>query len=166
MTYAVRGDRAGFGGPGYSGRSLRLLGAAVAALAAGACYSHTPLQTLVPAPNTRVLAEVTDMGRTTLGNAIGPGATDVDGVVVAADTASWTLALLRVGYRGGSDVAWNREQVTFPRYALTEPKERKFNRRKSWLAAGVITVTALLAARLFGAFGFGEGPNGEPEPPF
>lgn len=165
MRYVVRGDRDGFGRPGHPGRTLRLLGAAVAAIAAAACYSHSPLNTLVPAPNTRVLAQVTDIGRTTLGNAIGPGATNVDGVVVAADTASWTLALIRVGYRGGSDVTWNREQVTFPRYALTEPKERRFNRRKSWLAAGIITTTALLAARLFGAFGFGGGPNGDPEPP-
>lgn len=165
MTHAARGHRVGLGRPGSPGGIRSVVSAAVAAVAAAACYSHQPLTTMVPAPHTRVVAEVTDLGRTALGNAIGPGATRVDGEVVAADTASWTLALIRVGYRGGADVPWNREQVVVPRYALSEPKERRFNRRKSWLTAAIITTTALLAARLFGAFGFGEGPNGEPEPP-
>lgn len=141
------------------------MSAAVAALATAACYSHQALNTPVPAPQTRIVAEVTDIGRTALGNAIGVGATEVEGVVVTADSATWILALLRVGYRAGPDAPWNREHVTFPRYALTDARERTLNRRKSWLAAGAITVAALLAARLFGAFGFGGQPDGEPEPP-
>jgi hypothetical protein len=147
--------------------STRRCAAVILALAvpAAACYSHHPLTEPVPARDTRIVAEVTDVGRTSMANLIGVGAMRIDGVVVASDTGSWTLSLLRVDYRAGPSTAWNRETVNFPRHALTNAKERTLDRRKSWLAAGIITVTALLAARLFGAFGFGEAPGGDPEPP-
>src|SRR6266498_2355808 len=94
-----------------------------------------------------------------------PGAREVEGVVVSADASAWDVQVIRVDYRGGTSQLWNRERVTFPRYALTNASQRAFNTKKSWLVALGITGTALLAARLFGVLGFGGGPNGEPPPP-
>ena len=130
-----------------------------------ACYSHRPLTAPTPNPATRVVAKLTDSGVVAMANAIGTGAVEVEGVVAAADAASWDLHLLRVNYRGGTSVEWNRERVTFPRYAFTHPTERTLDRRKSWFFAGALAVSAILAARLFGAFGLGEPPDTEPPPP-
>jgi hypothetical protein len=130
-----------------------------------ACYTQRPLTTAVPAATTRIVAQVTDSGVVAMSNAIGAGAIEVEGVVAAADAASWDLHVIRVDYRGGTSVLWNREPVTFPRYTLTRATERTLDKKKSWLAGGLITVGALLAARVFGAFGFGDNPGTDPPPP-
>jgi hypothetical protein len=131
----------------------------------GACYVERPLTTPVPAATTRIVALITDTGGVAMAASLGPGAREVEGVVVGADATSWELQVIRVDYRGGTSTLWNRERVTFPRYTLTNPSERAFNRKKSWIVAGLITGGALLAARLFGALGFGGGSGGEPPPP-
>lgn len=130
-----------------------------------ACYIQRPLDTPVPEPRTRIVARLTDSGVVAMGSAIGAGAVRVEGVVAAADDAVWELQLMRVDYRGGASMAWNGERVTFPRSALTSPTARMLHKRRSWLAAGVITVGALLAARLFGILGFGENTDNDPPPP-
>lgn len=130
-----------------------------------ACYTQRPLTAVVPASTTRIVAQLTDSGVVAMANAIGAGAVEVEGVVAAADGAAWDLQLVRVEYRGGVSVLWNREQVSFPRYTLTHATERTLSRRKSWLAGGLIVGGALLVARLFGAFGFGGSSDGEPPPP-
>lgn len=131
----------------------------------GACYVQRPLMDPVPATATRIVAQITDTGRVTMANALGPGAREVEGVVVGADGASWDLQVSRVGYRGGTSTPWNGERVTFPRSALTNASERTFNKKRSWLIAGLIAGTAFLAARAFGVLGFGGGPGGDPSPP-
>ena len=130
-----------------------------------ACYTQRPLTTAVPAATTRIVAQVTDSGVVAMSNAIGAGATEVEGVVAAADATSWDLQVIRVDYRGGTSVLWNREPVNFPRYTLTRATERTLDKKKSWLAGGLITAGALLAARVFGAFGFGDNPGTDPPPP-
>jgi hypothetical protein len=130
-----------------------------------ACYAQGPLITPVPAPGTHIVALVTDSGVVAMSNALGPGSTEVEGVVAAADASAWDLRMVRVDYRGGTSIAWNHELVTFPRPTLTRATEKRLDRGKSWIVAGAITATALLAARLFGAIGGGETPNTIPPPP-
>jgi len=129
------------------------------------CYTRGPLTTAVPAPGTRIVAQVTDSGVVALSNALGAGPVEVEGVVAAADDRSWDLQLVRVDYRGGASVLWNRERVSFPRATLAHATQMRLDRGKSWLVAGAVTATALLAARLFGAIGGGETPNPPPPPP-
>jgi hypothetical protein len=119
----------------------------------------------MPAPMTRVVARLTDSGVVAMSNAIGSGAVAVEGIVAAADATTWELELLRVSYRGGTSMTWQRERVTFPRAALTHATERTFNRRKSWLAGGLMVAGTLLIARLFGAFSGGGGDDDDPVPP-
>lgn len=144
---------------------FRLLPAAGLFALCAACYTQQPLLTDTPAPMTRVVARLTDSGVVAMSNAIGAGAVAVEGMVTAADATTWELALLRVDYRGGTSMRWQRERVAFPRAALTHATERTLNRRKSWLAGGLIAAGTLLVARLFGAFSGGEPGDGDPVPP-
>ena len=132
-----------------------------------ACYTEIPVGMSVPPPQSRVVAQLTDIGADRLARAIGVGATEVEGIVAAADDSSWQLYLLRVDQRGGVSTQWNRELVTFPRSTLTNPIERRLDKKKSWMAGAAATVGAFLLERLLtGAFSAGdEGKGGTPPPP-
>ena len=129
-----------------------------------ACYTQRPLETLVPAPATRVIARVTDSGAVAIGSTVGPGAVEVEGLVASADATEWRLNLLRVEYRGGTSTLWNREPVVFPRNALTDATERRVSKSRSWMAAGLIAAGAFLASRLFSEIGSDENKPIDPTP--
>ena len=141
-------------------RSIRCGGPVVFFLAA--CYTAHPLEAPLPQPATRIVAQVTDSGTVAMANAIGPGAQEVEAVVSTADSNTWNLSLVRVDHRGGFSVMWNRELVPLPRYALTGVSEKRFDRRKSWMAGGLVVAGAFAAAKLFHALGADE--NKDPGP--
>src|SRR2546430_10077406 len=130
-----------------------------------ACFTQAPLAGLVPVTETRIGALVTDSCVLAMSNAIGPSATEVEGIVAGADATSWDLRLLRVEYRNGQSVPWNRELVRFPRSALSQATERRFSKGRSWIMAALLTSTAFLAARFLGVFGGGENTEKPPPPP-
>ena len=132
----------------------------------GGCYSQIPLGTSVPKPQTRVIARLTDIGSERMAPIIGIAATEVEGIVTAADDSTWHLNLIRVDQRGGASTLWNQELVAFPRSTLTDASERRLNKKQSWILAGAAAVGALLLERLFtgGVLGGDEGKGGGPPP--
>ena len=129
------------------------------------CYTHRPLSTPVPTPETRVVAQVTDTGAVVLASDIGPGALEVEGVVAEADAETWKLQLTRVTQRDGTSSMWSRELVAFPRYALTNAREKRLDKNRSWIVAGVLTAAVITVTLLFGSVLGGEENGGSPEPP-
>jgi hypothetical protein len=130
-----------------------------------ACYTEQPIDMPVPAPDMRIVAQVTDTGRVAMSNTLGVGAMEVEGVVAGADATAWDLRMLRVSYRGGQSVMWNKELIRFPRAAVTNATQRRFSNKRSWLLAGLITSSALLAARFLGVLGGGGNTDTPPPPP-
>jgi hypothetical protein len=134
--------------------------------AAWACYNEVSIGMSVPQPQSRVVAQLTDIGADKLARTIGVGATEVEGIVATADDSTWQLYMLRVDQRGGASTPWNRELVTFPRSALTNVSEKRLDKKKSWMVAGAATVGAILLQRaLRGAFSGDEGKDGSQPPP-
>jgi len=125
-------------------------------LVLGACYSRQPLETPLPTPDTRIVATLTDAGAAALGESLGAGAVEVEGVVRTATDSVWALHMLRVEHRAGQNYSWNRELVSFPREALTNPQVVRLDHTRSWLAAGGAVVGTFLLARAFNVFGAGE----------
>jgi hypothetical protein len=130
-----------------------------------ACYSTRPLTDSYPQPETQIVAQLTDEGTVAMANAIGPGAQEVEGIVARADASSWTLRMLRVDQRGGISTPWKREEVTFPRSALTHVDVKRLDKKKSWVFAGMLTAAAVLAGVSFGVFTIGSEPQPAPPPP-
>lgn len=124
-------------------------------LSVTACYTQRPLTTPVPVLGTQIVAELTDTGTVLMANLLGPGVIEVEGLVSEADGNNWKLLMTRVEQRGVGATFWNKEPVAFPRLALTRVTERQFDRKRSWLIAGVIATTAIVAAHSFGAFSLG-----------
>lgn len=138
---------------------------ALAVLLLTACYSLDPLQAPAPPPAARIIATLTDTGTVVMANTVGPGASEIEGIVTSADANTWNLNLVRVEHRGGTSVNWNREPVTFPRYALTNPTVKRLDKTRSWMAGALIAAGAFVATRLFGSAGGDEGGGGPPPPP-
>jgi hypothetical protein len=130
-----------------------------------ACYTERPVMSTAPTPTSRIVAQVTDSGAVAMASAIGVAAVEVEGLVAEADASVWKLQLLRVTQRGGTSTRWNREVVTFPRYALSGAREKKLDRRRSWIVGGVITAAVVALTLLFGPSITGGEGGGEPEPP-
>lgn len=141
--------------------------ALLAVLAAtSACYNEVSIGMSVPQPQARVVVQLTDVGADRLAHTIGVGATEVEGIVAAADDSMWQLYLLRVDQRGGASTLWNRELVTFPRSMLTNASEKRLDKKKSWVVAGAATVGAFLLQRLLtGGFSGGDESKGSTQPP-
>jgi len=129
------------------------------------CYTTVPLAESLPAPQSRIVAQLTDQGTVDMANAIGPGAQEVEGIVVRADANSWTLRLVRVDQRGGISTPWNREEVMFPRSALTRVEVKHLDKKRSWLFAGMLTALTVIAGATFGVFTIGGEETGPPAPP-
>jgi hypothetical protein len=138
---------------------------AAALLVLAACYTERPLTAPVPAPATRIVATITDSGAAALAGEIGSGAVALEGVVASADPNAWQLRLLRVEQRDGREIPWNREAVQVPASALTGVMERRLDKRRSWLAAGLVTASAVVAARIFRLVGADESHAPDPVPP-
>lgn len=96
---------------------------------------------------------------------IGGGVYEIEGVVAEADTSVWKLHVTRVEQRTGTSVTWNREIVPFPRIALTDATEKRLDKGRSWMAAGLVAAGAVLAAIAFGELGADEEINPPPPPP-
>lgn len=125
-------------------------------LATAGCYTRAPLTAPVPAPATRIVATLTDSGTVAMGNELGAGALEVEGVVANADVNAWQLLMVRVDHRDGRSISWNREPVRFSPGSLTNAQIVKLDKKRSWLAAGGITVGALILARTFDLLGASE----------
>ncbi len=137
----------------------------VLAVCSAGCYMEKPLTTLPPPPATRIAATLTDSGTVAMSNAIGAGATRVEGVVTTASDDVWVLQMLRVDHRDGRTIDWNREPVSFVPNLLVQPTVRTLDKRRSWLAAGGILVGAFVAAQIFDLIGSPEDDRDTTPPP-
>jgi hypothetical protein len=130
-----------------------------------ACYVQQPIVSAVPKPLTRIVALVTDTGSVVMSNAIGAGATEVEAVMVDSDGDNWRLQMLRVDQRGGFSTRWNREIVTFPRFALTNVTQKVMDKKRSWVFAAVMTAVVLGSTLFFGGVIGGENTDPPTPPP-
>lgn len=124
-----------------------------------ACYDRKPIGLATPQPESRVIAALTDIGAQQMAGRIGPAATEIEGYIDSATDSVWRIRLIRVDQLGGYSTAWAQEIVDFPRSALNAPVERRLNKKKSWMMAGVVTVAAVMARYAFSGFA-GEEPRG------
>jgi hypothetical protein len=90
----------------------------------------------------------------------------VDGTVAWVRPDSVQLLLERVQQRNGLSIGWRGEAVTFARRDLGGLTERSLDRRRSWLAAGVVTAIALgIGAMIRDGIVSDDGKSPPPVPP-
>lgn len=137
--------------------ALKNIALAAGLILATACYDRAPIGLSTPAPETRVIASLTDLGAQAMAGKIGPAATEIEGFIQSATDSVWRIRLVRVDQLGGYSTMWSQEVVDFPRSALNAPVERRLNKKKSWLMAGAVTIAVSLARFAFAGFAGDEG---------
>lgn len=138
----------------------RRVAAGLVALLLPACYVSQPLTTPAPAPNTHIVADLTDRGTADMDPVLGPRAERIDAVVASADTVTWNLKLLRVSRRNARFEPWNGEVVPFPASAFDTVVVRRLSRGRSLLTAAAIAGGTVLLAALFHVVGVGDSNGG------
>lgn len=130
------------------------------------CYSAAPIPPSGPAPGTRIQAELTREGAARMAGQIGSGVLSVEGFATRVGETEWDISLVTAHMVGGTAVEWNREVVRFPVSTLGAVTERRFQKQRSYVAAGIVTALVLVGGRLFGgdvfSNGGGDGGGGGP----
>ena len=142
------------------GVSLLLLGA----FALQGCYSVSAVDPAGPQPGTRVVASLTPDGSQQLASQVGPRVIAVEGVLDEATAERLSLRVVRTEASNQVSTYWNQEEVTIPRPAIAQLRQRRLDRTRSYLVAGAIVGGALLIATLFGGVFDGDSPV-DPIPP-
>ena len=142
------------------GASVLLLGSFVLQ----GCYSVSAVDPAGPQPGTRVVASLTPDGSQQLASQVGPRVIAVEGVLDEATAERLSLRVVRTEASNQVSTYWNQEEVTIPRPAIAQLRQRRLDRTRSYLVAGAIVGGALLIATLFGGVFDGDSPV-DPIPP-
>jgi hypothetical protein len=138
----------------------------VCALAGTGCYRTIEMEATVPAPTTRIVANVSPVGAEEMAPLIGPDAVGIEAHVVRWDDTEAELALLRVDHRDARSIQWNQEIVVFPVTSLRNVRERVLDGpRTAGFVAGAAAVATVLALSFIRFVGSGDnGSNGGTDP--
>jgi hypothetical protein len=129
------------------------------------CYTFTPIVTS-PASGTRVVLDLNDQGRATLGQSVGPAAEIIEGTLQVKNDSAYVIAVNSVRYFNGGTNIWSGEPLTVSTSFVQEAQERRFSPGKTALAAAVgaaAVLTFILTRTLFGSASPDKTPN--PGPP-
>ena len=145
--------------PGRSLRSIIRSVAVVTWLAAGAsgCYRLTPIEGSTPAPGKEVRLSLSDEGSVRLAPLIGPRISAIDGRALESSDSALVVAVEAVVARGGRSMSWSQERLSVPRNAVSSIRTRTFDRKRTWIVAGLGVVGVVV---LGDAFWMGTGFDG------
>jgi hypothetical protein len=151
--------------PGWLRWIMQNVFAIAAALVLTGCYSHVPVVAQTPPSSATIIARMTDLGAARLASVVGAGATEIEGTVVSASDTAWQVSLSLVRYRGLPAARWGGEEVLFPRWALTDVRERRLSRKRTWIVVGAATAVFLTILRAAENFGEENAGRGQPVVP-
>src|SRR5690606_20911484 len=102
------------------------------------CYHYVPVREPVPPVGSEVTFRLTDQGRVSLAEAVGPGALDMRGHVLANSDTSMVLAVRTVSYMDLAIAArMNGLRVEVPRAFAFDIRERRLSKPRSIVAAAL-----------------------------
>ena len=114
------------------------------------CYRMTPIEGSTPAPGRDVRLELSDQGSVQMAPLIGPRIGAIDGRAVEASDTALVVAVQAVVAQGGRSMAWSMERLSVPRSAVSHVSTRTLDTKKTWIAAGLTVLGALVVGSVFG----------------
>lgn len=112
--------------------------------AVAGCYESVPVQTAVPKAGSEVEVRLTDTGRSSLREVVGPGAATVRGHYQTSPDDSLRLSVLGVTRLNGQEDFWKGEPVGLSRSDIALLSERRMSKPKT----GAVLVLSALAVGL------------------
>jgi hypothetical protein len=135
---------------------------AICVLAMSACTTYTPLRVAELSPGYNVRVSLSDQGAVDLAPKIGARARQLEGTLTQASDSTVTMSVRRVVREGGGDDTYNDIPISLPSRDVERVERSATSVSRSFLTAGAIVGTALLAAR--GAGDFSGGKDGSKQP--
>lgn len=138
-------------------------------LAAG-CYRYAAVEPTGIAPASDVRLDLTAAGASALVPTLGQSTTAVEGKILRVTDSTYVLGVSSTLKRAEDDetsftrTVWAGESVSIPRSAVAGVELRSLDRRRTIMAASLVTVLGVLAAEVI-VHGIGSGgsmPDGPP----
>ena len=124
--------------------------AVLALLLVGACYKSVPVDSSAVTPGREVVLDLTERGAIELGSQLGAQLRSVSGRVSAVSPERYDVSVSQTTSRGGVETIWRGESASIRREYVDRLYERRIDKKRSWLVAGLTVVGAVLAGEAFG----------------
>lgn len=128
-------------------RSLLFL---FALMASTACYRSVPIEPGVVTPGREVVLELTPNGSLELAPQLGAQLVSVTGRLGDVTGSRYVVSVRQTNARGGIETLWKGEQANIPKNLVTQVFERRIDKKRSWMVAGLTVVGVVLAGEAFG----------------
>lgn len=127
------------------------------------CYESIPVGTTTPRAGSEVEVRLSDTGRSSLREVIGPGAATVRGHFQESPKDSLRLSVLGVTRLNGQEDFWKGEPVGFSRADIAVVSERRISKPKTGAVLALSAVAVGLVKLGFENIGNSSG-TGQPPP--
>ena len=118
------------------------------------CYTYAPVAA-APSPGEQLRFELNDQGRVGLGQAVGPSAEALEGVLAANQDSAYSVRVVSVTYRNGQSNRWSGEPLLVSKQFVQNVTERKFSRSRTFIAVAGVTAGVVLLMVSRGLIGGG-----------
>lgn len=132
------------------------------------CYTYVPVEAPVSPPvGERVAFEITDQGRASLADRLGPGVLRVDGTLTRADSSEYQVRVWGLSQFGMGRVLWSGEVVEINRDFVSGVQLRQLSRTRTYLTVGAVAVGLYAFAQSQALLGGGRDVDepDNPDPP-
>jgi hypothetical protein len=129
------------------------------------CYSYRTIPAETANPGTEVALLVNDAGRVALGERIGPGALRIAGRVAEHSDSGFVVQVSEISYVDNRRAKWGGEPVLVPVQYVGGVTEKRFNKGRTWLTAGIASAALLAIALGADLIGGGSGAGDTKVPP-
>lgn len=150
---------------GPIGSRARLALAVAGLVSTSACYTYAEVPIQAPLVEQRAEFRITDAGRVQLRDALGAGASVLEGRVISQDESGYSVRVYRLTNVRGESSTWTGEEVKLPLDAVESVMRRDFDKQRSLIAvaaaAGAVTLFVLSRSLLGG----GLDPGSSDPPP-
>ena len=127
------------------------------------CYESVPVQTATPRAGSEVEVRLTDTGRSSLREVVGPGAATVRGHFQESPKDSLKLSVLGVTRLNGQEDFWKGEPVGFSKSDIAVLSERRISKPKTGAVLALSAIAVSLVKLGFENIGNSSG-TGQPPP--
>ena len=134
----------------HSTRSLSVLGTCVLLFLTASCYRLSATEGGAPTVGRELVLELSDRGALELAPQLGAQLRSVTGRVNAFGDDGYRVAVTQTDSRGGVETLWRGEEAAIRRDYVLSVAERRLDKRRSWIVAGLSALGVILAGQAFG----------------
>jgi hypothetical protein len=131
------------------GRRFRLA-SALCLVFAGACYQSVPVDSGAVTVGREVVLDLTDRGAIELASQLGVQLRSVAGRVNTVSADRYDVSVTQTTSRSGVETIWRGESAVIQRQYVDRLYERRVDRKRTWIVAGLTIAGAVLTGEAFG----------------